>query len=106
LAATLEAAGVEFTTGKRPGVRLRDDRLTGEQALAARKLLSLSQVDVARRARTNKDALGLFERRGYVSSALDLDRLRKVFETAGIEFPEGEPPQFREKRWDPPPPHK
>jgi transcriptional regulator with XRE-family HTH domain len=82
--------------------------ITGAQALVARRLLGLTQLALAKRAGTSGTAVGHFERTGYVSSVLDLGQLRKAFEAAGIEFPEGEPPRFRVRRatWNPPPPHK
>ena len=86
---------------------MSDGPITGAQALTARRLLGLTQVALARRAATSKTAIGDFERKGHVSSVLDVGRLRKAFEAAGIEFPEGEPPRFRVKgaTWEPPP-HK
>ena len=87
---------------------MSDGATTGQQTLVARRLLGLSQMALARRAGTSKGAIGEFERTGHVASVLDLGRLRKVFEDAGLEFRLGGPPQFRVKRatWDPPPPRK
>jgi transcriptional regulator with XRE-family HTH domain len=84
---------------------MADGPITGAQALAARKLLGLTQLALARRAGASGTTIGRFERTGYVSSVLDVGRPRKAFEAAGIEFPEGEPPRFRVKRatWEPPP---
>jgi transcriptional regulator with XRE-family HTH domain len=106
-------SGVEFTNGKRPGVQSEDEEMTdgpitGAQAFLARRLLGLTQLALARRAATSKTAIGDFERTNHASSVLNVGRLRKAFEAAGIEFPEGEPPRYRIKRatWNPPPPQK
>jgi transcriptional regulator with XRE-family HTH domain len=77
---------------------MTDGSITGAQALTARRLLGLSQMALATQVGTSKGVISHFERTGYVSPVLDLDRLRKVFEDAGIEFRPDGPPQLRVKR--------
>jgi transcriptional regulator with XRE-family HTH domain len=64
--------------------------ITPGQAKAARQLLRLSQDDIAGRLGVSKSVISLFER-GTTPPILNLDRLRAVFEAAGIAFVAGEP---------------
>jgi transcriptional regulator with XRE-family HTH domain len=69
--------------------------ITGEQSKAARKLLGWSQMSLAGYVGVSELAIGAFERKGRRYSVLCLDRLRKTFEDAGVEFLDGERPRIR-----------
>ena len=69
--------------------------ITGEQAEAARKLLGWPRTKLSRLVGVSELVIANFEHKGYLSSTLRRNRLRKVFEDAGIEFREGEPPRLR-----------
>jgi transcriptional regulator with XRE-family HTH domain len=65
--------------------------ITPTQARTARKLLKWSKIDVAVRLDVSKRAIAVFERQERLPSEVDLTKLKRIFEAAGIEFTSGEP---------------
>jgi transcriptional regulator with XRE-family HTH domain len=63
------------------------DALTSEQVKAARQLLGWSVLKLASRIGVSESAVRLFES-GVNSALLDLEAVRAVFESAGVEFVE------------------
>jgi len=68
--------------------------ITGEQVRAARKLLGWSQEDLAGHAGMSDYTVGTFER-GLRPSENTVTVLQRALESAGVEFPEGEPVRLR-----------
>jgi transcriptional regulator with XRE-family HTH domain len=60
--------------------------ITLAQAKAARKLLGWSRIDVALRLDVDKRTVAALERQEYPPWDVDLDKLRQIFEAAGVEF--------------------
>jgi transcriptional regulator with XRE-family HTH domain len=69
--------------------------ITGEQVKAARALLDLSQRDLALRVGMPQTLISEFERSGRPPIEARLRIIRHVLETAGVEFPKGEPPRLK-----------
>ncbi|HEX9868384.1 MAG TPA: helix-turn-helix transcriptional regulator [Candidatus Tectomicrobia bacterium] len=101
ICAVLEAAGAELIpdNGGGPGARLRDaprsrtsDNLaiSPEQCRAARAVLNLSQVGLARKAGAGRSTVADFERGARVPGPDQLATLRNVLEGAGIIFIESD----------------
>jgi transcriptional regulator with XRE-family HTH domain len=70
------------------------DGITSEAVKAARLLTGWSQYDLACEARISFIAVYAFEHGWRISHWLILS-MREALEDAGIEFPEGRPPQIR-----------
>jgi transcriptional regulator with XRE-family HTH domain len=68
--------------------------ITGGQAKAARRLLGLTQLELAHRAHVAPSTVANLEAKGRVSHPL-LIAIHQALESAGVEFAEGELPQFR-----------
>jgi transcriptional regulator with XRE-family HTH domain len=66
-------------------------RITPAESKAARKLLGWSQEKLATELLINENSVSSFERRQRLPRQLDLVKLRRVFESAGVEFTAGEP---------------
>ena len=60
--------------------------ITPAQAKAARKLLGWSRIDVALRLDVGKRTIAVLECQEYLPWDVDLDKLRRIFEAAGVEF--------------------
>jgi len=98
--AALEAAGVEFTNGDAPGVRLRRiGPVTPAQVRAARSLLRWGINKLAASSRTTYHLVKTYEHSGRVAGAylqkpLDdpLAAIRAALEEAGIELTNGDTP--------------
>ena len=80
--------------------------ITGEQVKAARKLLGWSQLKLALEANVNTGTLVAIEK-GRQLPRRSGSRLQHTLETAGVEFPDGEPPRLRTRTviratWNPP----
>jgi ribosome-binding protein aMBF1 (putative translation factor) len=67
------------------------DMITGEQVKAARKLLGWSQMTLALEARVDPTTVAKFERGESRPSVVSGSTIKRTFECAGVEFPEGEP---------------
>jgi transcriptional regulator with XRE-family HTH domain len=65
--------------------------ITPTQARTARKLLKWSKIDVAVRLDVSKRAIAVFERQERLPWEVDLTKLKRILEAAGIEFTGGEP---------------
>jgi transcriptional regulator with XRE-family HTH domain len=64
--------------------------ITPAECKAARKLLGWSQDHVATKLRIGKQAVRKFESRERLPWTLDLGKLQRLFEAAGVEFADGE----------------
>lgn len=108
LRAALEAAGIAFVSanGGGPGVRLHAARDGGEYAesplcpdlcRAARNLLDLSQLDLARAAGIGRSTIADFERGARMPTPENLAAMRTALESAGAAFiaPNGGGPGVR-----------
>jgi transcriptional regulator with XRE-family HTH domain len=80
------------------------------QSLAARGLLNLSQVRLARLANISRSMLRDFEKGRRTPTIDDLEAIRRALEAKGVEFTSGEPGVRLKKAdrvtratWDPPP---
>jgi transcriptional regulator with XRE-family HTH domain len=65
--------------------------ITAAQAKAARRLLKWSKIDVAVRLDVSKRAIAVFERQERLPWEVDLTKLMRIFEAAGIECTGDEP---------------
>jgi transcriptional regulator with XRE-family HTH domain len=74
---------------------MSDGPITGEQAEAARKLLGWSRLRLVGVVGVSERVIANFEQKGFLASVIKINRLRKIFEDAGIEFPQGAPPRYR-----------
>lgn len=99
--AALEAAGILFVpaNGGGPGVRLREARkgdAPGETILfpdlcrAARYLLNLSQLDIAKAAGIVRSTVAEFERGARKPRANSMTAICAALEAAGVTFIEGD----------------
>jgi len=90
----LEAAGVIFTHGEEPGVRLQDAKgMTGNQAQKARKTLQWSLAGLSRLSGIPLPILRRFEKTGHMAASIRLTenqewigRIQSLLEAAGIKF--------------------
>jgi ribosome-binding protein aMBF1 (putative translation factor) len=76
---------------------MSDAPLTPQQMKAPRELLGWSQMDVANRVGLTEWVIGFFERGERLIRARYLQRMRSIFEAAGVIFVEenGEGPGVR-----------
>ena len=72
---------------------MSDGPLTSEQVKSARKLLGLSQDDLAIAAGVSQSTVAKLETKGRVAGRLLL-AIERFFVRAGVEFPDGEPPRL------------
>jgi len=90
----LEAAGVIFTDGEDPGVRLQQvEGMTGNQAQKARKTLDWSLAGLSRLSGIPLSVLRRFEKTGHMAASSRLkdnqewiDQVQSLLEAAGIKF--------------------
>ena len=69
--------------------------LTGEDVKTARTLLGWPQSQLARELSVNATTIKDYERGKRRISALEMSVLRRVLETAGIEFTNGGEPRLK-----------
>ena len=69
-----------------------------EHVNAARKLLGWTKRDLAERARVDPRTISNIEAERHVPSPHTLHALRKAFESAGVDFNDGECPRLRSKQ--------
>jgi DNA-binding XRE family transcriptional regulator len=69
--------------------------ITGEQVKAARALLGWTRERLASEARLSRTAIGVCERGKEKQSDWITDAIQDALESAGVEFPEGEPPRLK-----------
>jgi transcriptional regulator with XRE-family HTH domain len=62
--------------------------ITPQQLKAGRQLLGWSRSDLAGHCGVSMTTMAHFERGTTRASVLDLSTMRRVLETAGVEFPE------------------
>jgi transcriptional regulator with XRE-family HTH domain len=70
--------------------------ITPEQCKAARKLLGMSQISLAKAAHLNRTTIIAFEIRQSTMGRNNIDAIRRALEAAGVEFG-GEEPGVRLK---------
>ena len=68
--------------------------IAGEQVKVARKLLGWTQEKLASAARVSKTSVLVCEGGELHQSDWVIDAIQDALETAGVEFPEGEPPRL------------
>lgn len=97
----LGKAGITFVEGTDKGVSLWGGyAVTPSQCVEARQLLGITQVEVGRAIGVSAGQISDFERAGHMARLYQdtqdrLRDLRGVFETAGVEFTNGDAPGVR-----------
>jgi transcriptional regulator with XRE-family HTH domain len=66
-----------------------------EHVSVARKLLGWTKIELAQRARVDRRTISNIEDQRHTPSPHTLSALRRAFETAGVEFQDGEWPRLR-----------
>jgi transcriptional regulator with XRE-family HTH domain len=72
--------------------------ITPAECKAARKLLGWAQSKLAEMLFVGEGTIGQFERRQRHWRSLNLHKLRSIFESAGVEFTNGEKSGVRLKK--------
>src|SRR6185437_1348219 len=88
----------DFFTVATARAPLRFRRMKTEHVNATRKLLGWTKRDLAGRARVDPRTISNIEAERHVPSPHTLNALRKAFESAGVDFNDGECPRLRSKQ--------
>ncbi len=79
--------------------------MTSAQCIEARRLLALTQMDLAKAARLSKAVIITFEASGHLPRAIDgpnrMSILTAFFEKAGVEFTNGDQPGVKLRKTEP-----